>query len=149
MRGPLPRGSAFLSPSVLRSTPLPAFLTRPQGLRMGQAAGEAQAGLWDPCCVWTHTQPYTSCSGSSLVALGAVAGLGAWVWSAGRQGCWPQLAWRSHSSPGKAENRRPQCPGVLCNLTPSPSVVLSSSFSLLSFPLLFCSYPFSTGSPPL
>lgn len=31
----------------------------------------------------------------------------------GGQGCWPELAWRSHSSPGKAENRRPLCPGVL------------------------------------
>lgn len=31
----------------------------------------------------------------------------------GRQGCWPVLACRSHSSPGKAENRRPLCPGIL------------------------------------
>lgn len=47
---------------------------------MGQDTAKAQAGQWGPCCVWVHTQPDTSCSGSSLVALGAVAGLGAWVW---------------------------------------------------------------------
>lgn len=66
----------------------------------------------------------------------------------GGQQCWPELAWRSHSSPGKAENRRSLCPGVLCKLTHSPPfLVLSSFFSLLSLPSsdLFM----SSSSPPL
>lgn len=71
----------------------------------------------------------------------------------GGQQCWPELAWRSHSSLGKAENRRSLCPGVLCKLTHSPPLlVLSSFFSLLSLPssdlfLFFSSPPLLSEEP--
>lgn len=124
-----------LSPSFLWSGTLAALPhPTPKVPEWDKTTAKARAGQWGLCCVWMHTQPYTSCSGSSLVALGAMAGPGAWVW--GGQGCWPELAWRSHSSPGKAENRQPLCPGVL--LQPrslslcSPLLLLPPLFSLLS-----------------
>lgn len=74
----------------------------------------------------------------------------------GGQGCWPELAWRSHSSPGKAENRRPLCPGVLAatslTLLPfqsSPPSSPSSVFPLCSVlvPLCLLHHPLLSKEP--
>ena len=167
-QGELPRGSMDGSPLlektpsgfVLSCHPLfssqalsPSFPTppHPQGPGMGQrTTAKAQAGQWGPCCVWTHTQAYTSCPGSSLVALGAMAGLGAWVWGGGGQGCWPELAWRSHSSPAKLRTDGPCVPAFL--LQPHSLSSLSSPLLLLLLPLsslsvLFLSLSASSTSP--
>lgn len=56
-----------------------------------------------------------------------------------------KLAWRSHSSPGKAENRRPLCPGVPAAAARSPPSLLlvlppaSAFFSPILAPLLHTS----------
>lgn len=106
----------------------------PQGPRMGQddSQGSSRA-VGSVLCLDAHPALHLL----FWLQLGGPRGHGwAGCLGLGGQGCWPELAWRSHSSPGKAENRQPLCPGVL--LQPrslslcSPLLLLPPLFSLLS-----------------
>lgn len=159
-QGELPRGSMDGSPLlektpsgfVLSCHPLfssqalsPSFPTPPPRSQNGtedNSQGSSRA-VGSVLCLDTHPSLHLL----SWLQLGGPGGHG---WAGclglgGGQGCWPELAWRSHSSPGKAENRRPLCPGVLAAtsltllpLQSSPPSSPSSVFPLCSVLVPLC-----------